>query len=227
MRKGSRGMSKSLLKSVPGRSRLRPLKRAVMRPSIVRPLRRRTWERKWRTRDEFAWKAEDVPVELAEAVESGWLVKGMSVLDLGCGDGDNAAWMAGQGFRVHAIDFSETAIKKARDTHQGVDGLTFETVDVSIDGALSGQTFDALVDRGCLHGIPEQLRPMYVRNVTAWARPGAPLLLTMVGGTRRQLVERLLGDSFQIEGLYPLKGLVRTGEKEIDAVAIRLRRVDS
>lgn len=37
-----------------------------------------------------------------------------SVLDLGCGEGGDAIWLAGQGWRVTAVDISETALRRAR-----------------------------------------------------------------------------------------------------------------
>ena len=36
-------------------------------------------------------------------------------LDIGCGTGDNAIWLAQQGFEVTGIDASEVAIQKARE----------------------------------------------------------------------------------------------------------------
>lgn len=37
-----------------------------------------------------------------------------TALDVGCGEGRNALWLAEQGWQVTAIDFSDTAIDKAR-----------------------------------------------------------------------------------------------------------------
>ena len=36
-------------------------------------------------------------------------------LDLACGEGRNAVWLAEKGFRVHAVDFSEVALARARE----------------------------------------------------------------------------------------------------------------
>ena len=36
------------------------------------------------------------------------------VLDLACGEGRNAIWLAERGFEVTAVDFSEVAIERAR-----------------------------------------------------------------------------------------------------------------
>lgn len=214
-------MLKSLLESGP---------MSNLHPRLARPIRRWVWERKWRTRDRFPWKATQPPSELVAAIESSWLAEGMSVLDLGCGDGDNAAWLAERGFRVHGIDFSECAISRARDTHRDVASLTFETVDVCVDGAMSGRTFEAVVDRGCLHVVPDQLQPVYARNVAAWARPAAPFLLTMNRAgrdeePRKEFVERLLGEFFRIEDVCEMEDMVGHGPRVIPGVAFRLRRI--
>jgi SAM-dependent methyltransferase len=40
-----------------------------------------------------------------------------------------------------------------------------------------GDPFDLIVDFGCLHTLPADLRALYVRSVSAVARPGATFLL--------------------------------------------------
>lgn len=219
---------RSWTKTLPGRTHLRPLKRVVVRPPIARLMRRRTWERKWRTRDGFAWEARGVPAELGNAVADRWLPPGSSVLDLGCGDGTIASWLASQGFTVHGIDFSQSAITKATE-HHSEPGVSYAVADVSVVGVLGNRRFDALVDRGCLHCIPPQLRLMYARNVAAWAKPDAPMLLTMVGGDnaidgRRTEVEALLGNWFTIESVERVEALAVGERTTFDGVCLRLRR---
>ena len=51
--------------------------------------------------------------ELVELVESGELLPGRAI-DLGCGEGDNAIFLAQHGFQVTAVDFSPAAIDKAK-----------------------------------------------------------------------------------------------------------------
>jgi 2-polyprenyl-3-methyl-5-hydroxy-6-metoxy-1,4-benzoquinol methylase len=51
--------------------------------------------------------------ELVQLVESGELLPGRAI-DLGCGEGDNAIFLAQHGFQVTGIDFSPAAIDKAR-----------------------------------------------------------------------------------------------------------------
>ena len=51
--------------------------------------------------------------ELVELVESGRLRPGRAI-DLGCGEGDNAIFLAQHGFEVTALDYAPSAIAKAR-----------------------------------------------------------------------------------------------------------------
>jgi len=71
----------------------------------------------------------------------------------------------------------DAAIQRAKVQHCHVQGnLEFQTLDVC--GVASPLArFDALFDRGCLHGIHRNSVPEYVRNVAAWSNPGARYLL--------------------------------------------------
>ncbi len=60
--------------------------------------------------------------ELVSLVESGVLRPGRAI-DLGCGAGDNAIFLAQHGFEVTALDFAPAAIAKAKAKarHAGLD----------------------------------------------------------------------------------------------------------
>jgi SAM-dependent methyltransferase len=45
-------------------------------------------------------------------------------LDLACGEGRNALWLAGLGWRVTAVDFSSVALEKGRQLEQSIDVTT-------------------------------------------------------------------------------------------------------
>ncbi|MGH8216954.1 MAG: class I SAM-dependent methyltransferase [Steroidobacteraceae bacterium] len=80
-------------------------------------------------------------------------------LDVGCGTGTNALWLARQGFAVLGIDVSSAAIEKARAKAAGAAGATvldcrFATADFFRD-ALSDGPFDFVFDRGCFHVFDE------------------------------------------------------------------------
>ena len=93
------------------------------------------WERNW-ARDNFApsWVISEIPKEVQDAVASEWFAPGTSLLDIGCGSGELAAWLAERGFNVLGVDFSESAIEKARASAgraQKPNQLLFKVADIS------------------------------------------------------------------------------------------------
>ena len=73
-------------------------------------MRRDHWDRKY-TETELLWSAEPNRFLVAEVAD---LAPGRG-LDLACGEGRNALWLAGRDWRVTAVDFSEVAIARARE----------------------------------------------------------------------------------------------------------------
>lgn len=74
-----------------------------------------------------------------------------SVLELGAGTGSNAVWLAGQGFKVTAVDISPTAIEIA--CRKAVDAgvrIKFVVADILKD-SIPSSPFDFVFDRGCFH----------------------------------------------------------------------------
>jgi SAM-dependent methyltransferase len=213
----------------PVRSMLRPIKSALIPEWLVRRRRNQKWERKWKDSGGFGWQVGDVASELAHAVDVGWLKPGTTVLDVGCGAGENAAWLAEHGFEVHGIDVSPSAIEEAATAHAATDGLTFSVVDVTEPGALD-RRFEAIVDRGCLHGLPPELRAAYAANVKRWAKSEATLLLTMHTGARQGLevrraqVTRMLSPEFSLEDVVEDVHIGELGGKPINGVAFHLLR---
>jgi SAM-dependent methyltransferase len=105
-------------------------------------------------------------------------------LELGCGSGTNAIYLAKHGWQVTAIDFAPSAISKARlkARREGVE-INFLVQDVThYSGAMS--TFDLILDIGCFHGLSEKDRKTYLRNVNHLLDPhGTFLLYAMVSDT--------------------------------------------
>lgn len=68
------------------------------------------WDERYRQKD-FVWTADPnrFLVGAVEGLEPG------SALDLACGEGRNAVWLASLGWEVDAVDFSGVAVGKARD----------------------------------------------------------------------------------------------------------------
>lgn len=114
--------------------------------------------------------------ELVRLVESGDLLPGRAI-DLGCGEGDNAIFLAQHGFQVTAVDFSPAAIAKAKDKAQraGID-VDFVIDDLTRLTGVSDQ-FDVLVDYGTFDDLSNKDRAAYVDQVRSLPKPGAKFLL--------------------------------------------------
>ena len=79
-------------------------------------MEREDWNRRWAER---GFHCEDDPIGIAgEEIER--LTPGRA-LDLGCGAGRAAVWLAARGWRVTAVDFSEAALELGRATGADVD----------------------------------------------------------------------------------------------------------
>jgi len=114
---------------------------------------------------EIPWNIKTPPEALVNLVESG-KVKPCKTLDLGCGAGNYAIYLAGRGFDVTGIDISPTAIEYARDNakKKGAE-CRFLVCDVLGDIDEIGETFDFAYDWELLHHIFPEKRKKYVRNV--------------------------------------------------------------
>ena len=72
-------------------------------------------------------------------------------LEIGCGTGDNAIWLAQQGFEVVAVDSADLAIEKAE--HKAADAnvsCVFFVQDF-LSSQVEGAPFGFAFDRGCFH----------------------------------------------------------------------------
>jgi cyclopropane fatty-acyl-phospholipid synthase-like methyltransferase len=99
------------------------------------------------------------------------------VLDLGCGTGENALYLAARGLDVLGVDIAEEAIRKARlkAAQRGVN-VHFDVADVLDLNEYSHQ-FDTAVDSGAFHVFDDEDRRAYVTSVHTALRPSGRLFL--------------------------------------------------
>jgi len=94
------------------------------------------------------------------------------VLDVGCGTGENALYLAARGHDVLGIDLVEAAVAGAREkaARRGVPA-TFQVGDALALQKLE-RTFDTAFDAGCFHVFRDEDRPRYAAGLAAVLRPG-------------------------------------------------------
>ena len=73
----------------------------------------------------------------------------LSVLEMGCGTGNDAIWFAKKGFNVTAIDVSEKEISLAKEKSKGISNINYIIDDVH--SFSTEEKFDVIYDRGCIH----------------------------------------------------------------------------
>ncbi|GAA0915823.1 MULTISPECIES: class I SAM-dependent methyltransferase [Streptomyces violaceusniger group] len=99
-------------------------------------------------------------------------------LDLGCGEGADAIWLARQGWRVTAVDVSQVALDRGAGhaASEGVgDRIEWQPHDLSV--SFPAGTFD-LVSTYFLHSWLELPRERILRSAAGAVAPGGVLLIT-------------------------------------------------
>jgi cyclopropane fatty-acyl-phospholipid synthase-like methyltransferase len=136
------------------------------------------WEAKWASEDfQPRWGNRGVAPEIEQAVAEGWLPASGPVLDIGCGLGDIAVWFARRGYPTLGFDIAESAAQKAREAHAPLlPQLEFMALD-ACRGPIPDRQYKILIDRGCLHTIPQESVHDYVRTIRSVSAPDARMLL--------------------------------------------------
>ena len=149
------------------------------------------------------WETGAVPDELRAFAEGPAALAAGRALDLGCGTGTHAVYLATHGWDVTAIDNVGRALRRARDRAAAAN-VTVDWVEADVSGLaqLELQPGFALVfDRGCYHGLDARQRDSYVAGVTALTTRGATLVLWAMAPNRRPL-EPSGADAAEIAGRF-------------------------
>lgn len=97
-------------------------------------------------------------------------------LDLACGEGRNALWLAARGWQVTAVDFSAVALDRGRERADR-DGLTVDWVEGDVLEWVPPERGFDLVAILYLHLRDAQLRPVLGRAADAVAPAGTLLVV--------------------------------------------------
>lgn len=126
---------------------------------------------------EISWMACSASSEFYRLVADGVIVRGSTIVDLGCGMGAEAVFAASQGMRVFGVDISPVALARARKLQElfGVD-VTWIQAD-AVDVSLPDETADVVNDRFFFHNVASESREAYARSVFRLLRPNGLLVL--------------------------------------------------
>ncbi|WP_329459141.1 class I SAM-dependent methyltransferase [Streptomyces sp. NBC_01497] len=129
---------------------------------------------------------------LAACLDQGLVATG-TALDLGCGAGRNALYLAANGFDVDAVDLSPVAVawagERARAAGVEVRFLCGDAFALPAD-ELSGP-YDLVVDSGCFHHLPPHRRAGYLALLDRVLAPGGHLALTCFAAGERGMGSEL------------------------------------
>ncbi len=133
------------------------------------------WEGMYRGGRKAPWDIGRASAELKQAVENGTM-RPCRVVELGCGTGNDAIYLAGRGFDVTAIDIARSALsqaeKKAKDA-----GVRVRWVHADVLDPPKLEPFDLIYDRGCYHALRRQNAAGYVATLRRLSHPGTQVLI--------------------------------------------------
>lgn len=106
------------------------------------------------------------------------------VLDIGCGAGTEALYLAERGHLVVGVDFAAPAIERARSraSERALEGsVDFTVADVLDLPGYDVGTFETILDVGLLHTFAEAEYGDYCASLSAVTRPGGHVVLVAFG----------------------------------------------
>jgi ubiquinone/menaquinone biosynthesis C-methylase UbiE len=142
------------------------------------------WDAAYRSGEYLAhWDYRVPSQELVATLAALNLPLGSVALDIGCGAGREAIFLAQKGFQVYGVDFSQAALRiaKRRAIKAGV-SVNWRWADAT-NLPVPDQSVDFVNDRGCFHVIGENRRLKVARELWRVMKPGARMLLR--GSCRR------------------------------------------
>lgn len=174
-------------------------------------------------------RAEPAP-ELVELIEARGWPHGARAIDLGCGTGSDARYLADNGFAVTGVDISEVAIREAGErtaADVSIDWVQADACSLPVEDASQ----DLVVDGACLHHFTREQWDDYAREVARILVPRGVLFVRGVSVKhradnvlRREWIEQVFGSGdFRVESMRDFT-LVGAGDREAPGLrAIILR----
>lgn len=104
------------------------------------------------------------------------------VLEVNCGTGEDALWLANQGHTVLATDISAKMLEKAKDKNQALDMVSFAQLDVSkIEQAYFDNNFDLVFSNfGGLNCIDAKDLGRFIKTTASILNKGGRLIMVLM-----------------------------------------------
>ena len=139
---------------------------------------KQNWEERYITGN-LPWDSGRQDSSLEELIANK-TISACKTLELGCGTGSNAIWLATKGFEVTATDISSEAISIARDkATKANETVNFMVMDI-LQESLPEEKYDFVFDRGCFHSFDGEERDTFAKSVYTCLKP-AGIWLSLIG----------------------------------------------